>query len=287
MSHPGTDQAERLRRRLWYFNVKVRSGMSDYELSKIFDLNINAVSKRLGGKARRRLFERLRKFDEMPFRGHIAEFVRLVDQHPATPSLSGTESLYFSPFWEIIGKKPLDLSSLRRLIIKCARTTNLLNEAGQLNDQIELMKVVTELPPQEMFMFLRSSVDHYEMALEAILPKCELSLDSLALLGGLYREAYYAGHLHIALLLDGYFGNYLQNVMDCDWVPKEIKDELFHLTVQRVLTVSFPTKDIKAGYLTDLSETENAGSPLGMLLARHDRILWGIIEDDPFPVGEH
>jgi hypothetical protein len=282
MSYSGLDAAERFRRRLWYFNVRSRSGMSDYQLSRTFDLYASAVSKRVAGKARRRIFERLRKFDEMPFRGHTAEFVRMVDQYPEGTALRGTERLYFSPFWDLIGKKPLDLRSLRSVILKSARNTGLLHEWGELNDQVEIVRSITSLNPDDILDFLASHEDHYDQALSSILPKCDLSLDLLALLGGLYREAYFAGHLRIALLLEGYLGNALQDVMDCDWVPSEIRDDLFACVVERVITLSVPATPIKTGYLSELNPTENRGSPLAMLLARHDRYLWQVIEDDPF-----
>lgn len=206
----------------------------------------------------------------------------MVDQHSDFRDLRGTANLYLSPFWELIGKKPLNIDSLRSLILRSARGSNLLFQAGQLNDQEELVRLFSLVTPEDRLEFLRATVDHYELALEAVLPTLDKNLDSLALLGGLYREAYYAGQLHFALMLEGYFGDFLQDVMDCEWVPVNIKDELFQLAVERVLTVSFLAKDLGRGYLEQIDKRENPGSPIGMLLARHDRLLWGIYADDPY-----
>lgn len=268
--NPGTDIAEILRRRIWYFNVSTKSGWKDYQLSRDFDLGKNNVSKRKTGKVRRRIFERLRKFDEMPFRGKHEEFVRLVES-----SVEGTAKLYLSPFWKLIGKKPLNLQQLRELVMECVRSAGLLSEVGNHHDLNDLMKQAVGMNAAQLIMFLRSSVEHHRLALEGALKNRPTDLDALALVGALFREAYFAGNLRVALMLEGQFANTLQQITEMDWMPKEISDKFFSLAVERVLTTTISGRDGLPEYLEMLNSTENKGSPTAVLLARHDRLLWG------------
>lgn len=270
MGRPKLDVAERLRRRIWYANVMRLSGLTNFKLSCIFDLNLNSNSDR------RPIFERLETDDEMPYRGRTGEFVRLVNDYRPLPALNGTAEIYLSPFWELMGKDSLSIDRLREITLQCARATGLLKQPGNYDDDQQIFDALLSLPPTEVFEFLRDKVNQYSETLNLIIEHLASDLNVLCLFGCVYRESLQAGHLEIAQLLEGKFGNLLEDVTASELVPESLKGDLFTLAITRV-RVSTPVSEYAGErYISLLQEGENAHSLLAMFLARHDRVIWDI-----------
>lgn len=261
---PKTDHAEILRRKIWYYNVVKRSGMSDYELDGAFDLIKNR-----SGKHRRRFFERLRAFNEMPFRGRTIEFVDLVDSHN---KLNGTAKLYTSPFWELTSTNILSIERLRQLVIVGFRQLDLLSKPGNHIDSESTLSDV-------LLMFLTHgnlttpNIEAYIKTYDSLFLNLETTLDSLAITAALYREAYYATNLRIALFLEGAFFNQLESIKEASWMPNEILNDFSTLASERILRVSNSPQTLPKEYLELFNDAENKKSPAGIFLAKHDGLM--------------
>jgi len=276
MSRAKLDEAEKLRRRVWYFNVSRLSGLSDYELSCRFDLDIDAKSLRKKGTARRRIFDRLRSFDEMPFRGRTEAFVYSVDNYQRIPALKGTADLYFSPFWKLISSTSIPANQLREFNIASARATGHLKLPGEYEDTNAIYASLLKIPATEYLEYLSNKSFQYEEAVNLAFEETDADLNLLCLFGGLYRESLQSGNYELAQLLEGYVGNLLQEVTEQAWVPPTMRDSLFSLTLTRIRSHLAPDEYSGLRYVEMLEDDENKGSPLAMLLDRHDRVLWDL-----------
>lgn len=264
---PKTDVAEILRRQIWYKNVKRRSEMSDYELDIEFDL-----IKDRSGKHRRRFFERLRKFNEMPFRGRALEFIERVDLHD---KLKGTAELYTSSFWELASAKTLSVEELRHLIVKGMRNLDLLSKP-ESTDVIES----TFKNEEEATSAFRSAgrLTEYNNKIHLTefmlcFDPVEFSLETLAITGALYREAYFATNLRIALQLESLLFHQLKAIKDSPWMPSEVYDDFETLVAERILRFANSPSKLPTEYLKLLCKSENKKSAAGYFLDWHDKLM--------------
>lgn len=209
----------------------------------------------------------------MPFRGRHEQFVNSVDAHP---SLRGTADLYMSPFWDLVSKRPIKIQKFREFVLLCLRRNGLLEKAGVLDDMSETTKAIESFRPTSLADMAQFHLDQYLEALDAVLEQTPENLDILAMLGALFREAYHAGHLRIAIILESYYMNMLERIVKSDWVPENARRELLELGISRLLTpYLMKPGDQGDSYHQLLNSTENKGSAAGLLLARQDRFLWG------------
>lgn len=264
---PKTDIAEILRRKIWYHNVRRLSEMSDYELDIEFDL----IQDR-SGKHRRRFFERLRKFNEMPFRGRTLEFIDHVDSHD---KLKGTAELYTSTFWDLVSTKILSVEELRHLIVKGMRKLDLLNKPD-ITDVIESTFINEEEAISTLLSTGRLTEYNNKVHLGEFMlcfDPVEFSLETLAITGALYREAYFATNLRIALQLEGLLFHQLEAIKNASWMHSEVYDDFETLVMERILRFSNSPRELPTEYLELFSKSESKKSAAGYFLAWHDQLM--------------
>jgi hypothetical protein len=264
---PKTDIAEILRRQIWYKNVKRLSEMTDYELDIEFDL----IQDR-SGKHRRRFFERLRKFNEMPFRGRTLEFIDLVDSHD---KLKGTAELYTSTLWDLVSANILSVEELRHLIVKGMRKLGLLKVPSSMDGVDNTFK--NEDEALSAFLFAGNLTEYnskaYEKEFMSCMTQVEVSLDTLAISGALYREAYFATNLRIALLLENAIFFQLKVIKNSDWMPNEVCVDFETLVAERILRFSNSPRQPPTEYLELFTKSECKKSAAGYFLAWHDKLM--------------
>lgn len=107
---PPRDPLDTLRARIWYWHVKITSGMTDYQLNQCF-IGSRTIPKRgdIPGKA----FERIRRVGVVPRHGDESGLVERVDSHV---SGYGTGAVFRSDFWLLLREPDMELSELKRFI---------------------------------------------------------------------------------------------------------------------------------------------------------------------------
>ncbi len=193
------DRTERLRVAVWYWALRGR-GFLDYQLDLIFDGQDPSATAR--GVNRGRIFETIRGRYSLPgdSQARKSAFVKRVDAHPA---LRGTARIYFSEFWNLMMFWELPHQEARRLLNTCLRRHGLRRLTYWSSE--EYRKAFKRAAgPKEKEEFRAN--DFARKVLRQALAGCTVDLDLLALVGALYKEAYLAQDLHLALIYhDEYF----------------------------------------------------------------------------------
>lgn len=197
---PPKDAMDRFRTSFWYYAIKKRSGWSDYRLDIEFGYDETPGDRT--GADRRRIFERIRAnatslidSSKLPF-----DLITRVENHP---NFKGTRSLYDSPFWELVNCEPVTLENTKSLVDKCLSLFGFERKIDHLMLDIR---------------------DKYPVCIEQIVTSSEPTLDLLALLGALYREAYLVGAIDVAFILSNHFSELLIPISD-DLFSDNINDD--------------------------------------------------------------
>lgn len=274
---PNLDIAERLRRRVWYWYVANNSGMKEYAMDVKFDIfPMSAPNKKNPGNRRRKIFQPLRDHDIMPFKGHLEEFLNKVDQHE---HLKGSRDLYCASFWRLVSDERMDINQTHEFVLQCIRNTGLLVESGsnEILDELEplykddgfTVSAALNLYPALV------NLNNYETSLKDTLSRIQDDLEKLALVGGLLREAWFAGQLRCAFIIEKYFSKTLRKVAAGLNAPDEVKKLFWMVADQRVLQpASLKSGIATKSYFQMLEAQENPMSKVGELLLRHEACIW-------------
>lgn len=183
---PPRDPLDALRARIWYWHVKIASGMTDYQLNQCF---IRSRRVPMRGDIPSKAFERIRRVGVVPNDGDEPGLVEKVDQHV---SGYGTAAVFRSDFWRLLRRPNMELRDLKRFIWDLSF---LLGVARPNHMEVwgkECQKKVK-------FGLTRAYVDGVSLITGIG------TLSSAALLGALYKEAVQFGETEIATLLkDGF-----------------------------------------------------------------------------------
>ncbi len=189
---------------------------------------------------RRRIFNRM-KNGEMPYRdAQRLMFIERVNQYKG---LEFTAELYNAEFWEMINLPHSDdqndlliLKLINKLGLSSGKYTYaILGQIYQLESQfgsLNLMNQSFEANPDDL-------VD-YDEALRSLLQDHTYSLDSLAFIAALYRDALYYGRVNVALMLSINFGTKLGLICMRYDVDALLLKELVKISKENILTISPP-----------------------------------------------
>lgn len=207
-----TDLVDRYRTRVWYWAVKARTEWSDYRLDVEF---VRPEGEEKGdGAHRSRSFEGMRRYGRVPSSGnHQSRSYDLVARVDAHPDFVGTAKYFHSPFWALLKANAMNLSEAHAFVSRCMDTSQVLRPSGKFEMG---MKMLTAGRPYDSRSF--SSQELYLEAIKDIVANRPLDLDLLALVGGLFREAYLACALDIAVILKGVFLELLTEYCRQDWL---------------------------------------------------------------------
>lgn len=183
---PARDPLDALRARIWYWHVKIASGMTDYQLNQCF-IGSRSVAKR--GDIPNKAFERIRRDGVVPSDRDESGLVERVDRHE---SGCGTATVFRSGFWWLLRRPDVELHELKHFIWDLSF---LLGVARPSHDEVwgkgRRMRVKVGLT--------REHADGVSLVTSIG------TLTSAALLGALYKEAMQFGETEAATLLkDGF-----------------------------------------------------------------------------------
>ena len=204
---------ERLRVKLWYLNIKHRTGWSDYRLDLEFGQSVE--DGKVDGPGRTRVFDVIRKKETLPSRGvhHRRQFdlVARVESHPI---LHGTQAIIDSFFWELLRLPPRDLDETTRFVEKCLDRLGLARVTG--GDSF-LWDWLVE-PSSSTGSLKSTGSGPYERTLQRATNGLPSDLDLVALFGGLYREACLDFALENAEIAGILFRLSLENYFAAPWI---------------------------------------------------------------------
>jgi hypothetical protein len=188
---PPTHWSDRLRVRLWYWEVRALTGLPDYELDMRFGFPDGV--ERLSAE-RPRIFEGIRTRGTVPARGaHWRSSRDLIECVASAPGLEYTKTLYESEFWGLVKSPPRSLHEINPRVDAFLRLHQL--------RRVPILEVLAALEQQG-----RNNLDHrscFNLCLSISLK----DLDYLERLTGLillYRQADLAGNLEVIELLRSY-----------------------------------------------------------------------------------
>lgn len=181
---------EKLRARLWYWAVRERSGLSDYQLDVHFGLYRPRAApapgkSRPAGDERRRVFEGIRVHGRDPTRikneGETIDLVAIAD---ADPQFEGLERSYNAGIWWLVSAQPGLAEIAERLEVVASELGLRRISEGE---QERLERAAADCLPERMFaLCVQYSLMNKTFA------------DKLSLLGLLYRHLDLCGELQFA-----------------------------------------------------------------------------------------
>lgn len=208
---------------------------TDYSLSLMFQPEPRdgySPSERL------RLFEKIASHGKLPADGTHPKRngYDIVDEVGKRPGYAWTKEIFESPFWYLLLNPGMNAQQLSKFIVQC-----LISAIPHSRDPYELINVresenlgpagVSNLFPAWELTLRKAYSDAFPHSVYT-----KINLDYLAMLGALFKDAYLAGALHMALLLEEAFLNKLNSIeFNVDWMSYDNHTELIHLTKNIVL----------------------------------------------------
>lgn len=230
LGRPKADPVDRLKTKVWYLAVKARGGWSDYRLDLEFARNVSDPP--LPGPSRIRAFEEIRRNGTVPSPGtHRRRGFNLVKRVESHPSFKGTAAYFSSPFWDLLKFRQMGVPEAHAFSNRLMKSCNIYRPSGKANDLMRYWFTFASGTSKP----IPSSLDYYEAALNQLIATRPLDLEILALVGGLFREAYLVTALDIATVLSRQFMTLLELFCSQDWLDQETANALIDLGDRRVL----------------------------------------------------
>lgn len=226
---PPTDAVDRFRSKVWYRAIKFKGEerWSDYQLDIEFAREEGEPKR--DGENRRRAFKGIGRHGRVPSSGnHPKRPYDLVVRVDAHPCFSGTASSFRSAFWELLKSDAMGLSEAHAFVSRCMATSQVHRPTGKFE---MAMKMLASGRQKTIRSFNSSEI--YRAALKQIVAGRPLDLDILALVGGLFREAYLACSLNIAVVLQDLFLDRLSDYCQQEWLG-ELGSELLEFAENRL-----------------------------------------------------
>lgn len=237
-----------LRVKTWHSKVKSLCNYSNYRLDLIFDLEY------LAGK---RTAEERQKIFESAMAGRMSakhlypsdgpNLIRRVDEHPR---FAGTASIYYSPLWPLLDATSMNVSEAAGIVANCFNLLGLYRPTSVIWELTPLIRMVGRNNPASDEWLQKKLPTYVRLALA----KKGENLDTLALVGALFREAYLSCVLPAALGYEKLFSELLDEVSNQPWLKSTVQDFL-PLVEERVLFWHAPPKR------KSNSKDENGSSP--------------------------
>ena len=233
MGRPAKAAVEHLRVRVWYLAVKTRKSWSDYRLDQEFAWENDRNERK--GADRLRVFETIRRRSVSPSSGrHPKRQFDLIAKVDAHPDFAGTSAIYFSPFWTLLQGSFMELPEIHEFTKEQLMRCGIHRPTGKFSaihvekfplfdaEQTELDCEDWDLPQV------------YEASLRAAITDLPVNLDLLALLGGLFREAYLVCALEIAVCLKELFLHALNAFCAQHWLD-DADIDLLDMAEEKIL----------------------------------------------------
>lgn len=225
---PTKDSVERLKVKVWYLAVKARKPWSDYRLDQEFASEDDKNERK--GADRLRIFETIRRRNVSPSAGeHPKRRFDLVTRVDSHPDFKGTAGIYFSPFWLLLQGNfislPKVLEFTKEQLKRCgihrpSSALNFINASGMRVYKDEFQKI--------------DNAKMYEVSLRTAISELPLDLDLIALLGGLFREAFLVCELDTAVVLKKLFLEVIDEFCSQPWLSK-VEFELLDVAERKIL----------------------------------------------------
>lgn len=253
-----------LQAQVWFTKVSSIENKTAYALDLLF------VEKDDGdGTDRLRVFENIKK-GVLPTRGKHKrrkfDIVSLVDD---SPKYKGTKDIFESPFWFLSyenNKKLKNVHDYRNFLSKC------LADAQRKFDASDIR--VTD----ERFFEFNSQVQYSNKPtrlIRVLIPKFLLTkttFDTLAILGGLYREAYLSCSDNYAKAIKDFYIEKQFELLKEKWIPDKLKKEIFKLSSNRILCPINQYTRNNSQLLTLPEDFENRDIGLDDFLKLHNKL---------------
>lgn len=209
---------DQYRARIWHQFLVSRSGWSDYR----FDLTFG----RDGEDGPRNATNRSRMFGPIrngraPSRGNRYnrkfDLVELVEQHEL---FKGSKAWFDSPFWGVATAIPQDVVQARDMVQRCFDRFGIVrfSHTFDLCWRIRALEKDVGTATLDTVIEGHPGTRTYLTGLAHALDPVTLPLDRMAIVGALFREAYLAGSLRIAAILEQVFLTELEGFLSIDWL---------------------------------------------------------------------
>jgi hypothetical protein len=226
---PTKDPVERLRVKVWYLAVKARKGWSDYRLDQEFAWDENQMPRR--GADRLRVFECIRRRKTVPTPGDDGrrgcDLIARVNSHA---DFAGTAGIFHSSFWPLLKGRHMGLAEAHDFV------------------KIQMERFDIHRPSWTLDFILYHSrfadirrncpgigdTRIYAISLKDAIADSEVNLDLLALVGGMFREAYFVCALETAGALKRLFLDLLDQYCRQDWL-QDSGQELLGTAERKIL----------------------------------------------------
>lgn len=218
VGRPRRTQVEGLRARLWYYAVKSRTSLSDYQLDLLFLEKLGRRPK--DPQMRSRIFETVRLQGSLPSRGNHPkrdfDLIQLVEEEAA---FTGTAAVFYSPYWQLLTRKDLDIAVYHEIAQEAMNRLGLARTDfdGEKYMQ-EYWRGKHEANKPAAIRYNDCMYDLYGTLLRGALKASQPTLDGLVLLGALFREAYLACALEIAIQIKNLYCEFLAEYVSQAWL---------------------------------------------------------------------
>lgn len=223
---PSADPVDRIKAKIWYLAVKARGGWTDYKLDIEFARRPDEP--RRAGPDRIRAFEAIRNIGTVPSPGtHRRRNYDLVENVDAHPDFTGTADIFRSSFWNLLKANEMGIPEAQAFTSECMARCKVFRPSGKLHVVINSTWPHTNIP--------HITNQHiYQAGVENIISSLPVNMDTLALVGGLFREAYLLCALEVAGVLKSKFLQLLEEYCYQAWLGTA-GNELLQLAERRVL----------------------------------------------------
>lgn len=247
-------QVQCFRIKAWYWSVKSRCSWTNYQLDLAFDEE--CTSGKRNGMDRHRIFERavegkISKNLLFPVRG--PHLIQRVETHPL---FKGTSEVYDSILWRLLDTTSFDIHEIANIVSDCFQALELVRPSDFIIQM--LIAGMEKVDSGRSKYFADEEWKEYYLILAAarrIVILKGANLNTLALIGALFREAHLACALRTALAYERIFLELLQEVCSQSWLAT-ISDDLLRFIEEQVLFWNVPTSRFSG------AESDSALHPL-------------------------
>jgi hypothetical protein len=181
---PPRDQVESVRARIWYWEVRARSELTDYSLNRRFCTIETADGESVYVT---RAFERIRRLGAAPISVGKRRDFDLVDRVDRDPLFTGTAEVFRAPFWVFLRIPDLDVPALQEFI-------------KHMLSRLEMYRPNwLEAAPAVRETWFDPPSSEYAQSIKELVALG--TLDSVTMVGALYREALQLLELELAIHL--------------------------------------------------------------------------------------
>ncbi|MCD5361072.1 hypothetical protein [Chromobacterium aquaticum] len=230
---PRQSPVDRLRAKHWYYAVKSRTSLSDYQLDLFFLEKLGRRPK--DPQMRSRIFETIRLHGTLPSNGNHPkrdfDLIQLVEEEA---DFVGTAELFYSPYWQLLTRNDLEIDVYHDIAQAAMSRLGLARADyyGEKAFQILCRQAHEKLMP-DLSMPSAYVREVYGKMLQDIMKSSPPTLDHLVLLGALFREAYLACSLEVAIQIKECYSDLIVEYMCQEWL----------------YPIAFTLQDIGEGYL--------------------------------------